>query len=297
MRTEVVAIVDDPERAGLPGPESETWRRFAALPGVFVAGTGLLLQVAHPVVGAGVLQHSDFRNTPWSRAFRTHLSTMRFVYGLGHGAEVEGDRLRRVHRTIRGVDEQGREYHALDPVAYAWVHLTLARFMVDTAAWFGTPMTEDETERMWQEFRAVGRALHVRDRHMPPDWAGASRWFDEVVHEVLESNQSTRDVLDSLAHPAPPHPLVPRRAWDLVMRPAGRVVTLTSVGILPEELRDRLGLVWTSADERRLRRFAGVVRAVMRVLPEPLRYPPLAYAVILRARWRQRTGRANQCSA
>ncbi|RBM12577.1 DUF2236 domain-containing protein [Prauserella sp. PE36] len=283
--------MDDDTMAGageLPGPGSVTWERFAAAPGVFLAGTGLLLQVAHPVVGAGVLDHSEFKEKPWVRAWRTHLSTIRFVYGMGQGAHAEGRRLLELHKGIKGVDSEGRRYHALDPEAYAWVHLTLAKYMVDTAAWFGEPFTDAELERMWREFRAVGLALGIKPQHLAPGWKAAQSHFDEMVNSTLEANRSTEDVLAALTHPKKPWPLLPDPLWKVVAVPSGRLVRMTTVGTLPPVLRERLGLPWTDRDQRRLERFARTVRAMYRRAPEPLRLAPLAYGVVLRARKRAR---------
>lgn len=271
----------------LPGPDSVTWRHFAATPGIFLAGTGLLLQVAHPVVGAGVLEHSDFRHHPWKRAWNTHVSTLRFVYGMGRGAHAEGNRLLELHKQIKGVDEHGRRYHALNPQAYAWVHLTLAKFMVDTAATFGTPMTQDELSRMWTEFRAIGRALGIRDQHLPATWRAAEELFDETVRTTLEANQSTTDVLQALTTPTKPSRFLPDPLWRLVSTPAGKLVRLTTVGTLPPLLRERMGLAWTERDQRRLDRLARLVGGLHRRLPQPLRYAPIAYVIMRRERRRR----------
>lgn len=268
----------------LPGPDSLTWRHFGLSPGVLLAGTGLLLQVAHPVVGAGVLEHSDFKGAPWRRAYRTHISTMRFIYGMRPGAQAEGNRLRKLHRSIKGTDARGQKYHALDPEAYAWVHFTLAQFMVDTARTFGKPMSTSEQERMWSEFRAIGHALNVSDKHMPSDWSAAQEWFRDVVANTLEASPSTYDVLDAVSHPPKPHPLVPGPLWAVIATPAGALLRLTTVGTLPAELRERMGISWTDSDERRLRRFAKFVRTTTRLLPEPLRFAPLAYRALVRER-------------
>lgn len=45
---------------------------------------------------------------------------------------------------------------------------------------------------------------------------------------------------------------------------------------MPPDAREAIGLEWTDAQERALRRFARIVRAVVPVLPERLRYLPLA---------------------
>lgn len=272
----------------LPDLNSVTWRQFGRVPGAFMAGTGLLLQVTHPTVGAGVLEHSEFRTSPWKRAIRTHLSTMRFIYGFGLGAHGEGDRLRELHKPIKGVDSSGRRYHALNPEAYAWVHFTLAQFMVDTAEWFDRPLNTDERERMWQEFRAIGQALGLKDHHMPATWEAAQEWYREMIHTKLEATQAAYDVLDSIASPARPSRLIPKPVWALIARPAGYLMWMSTVGTLPTELRARLGIAWSQRDQRRLRRFARLIRGIMRVLPEPLRYVPIAYFTIIRARREQR---------
>lgn len=268
----------------LPGPGSVTWRRFGVTPGALLAGTGLMLQVAHPVVGQGVLDHSEFKQRPWKRAWGTHISTMRFIYGMSGGAHAEGDRLLELHRDIKGVDDEGRRYHALNPEAYAWVHATLAKFMVDTAAWFCEPMTPAELDTMWREWRAIGMALGLKPHHLPADWAGAEVYFDEMVRDRLEANQSTTDVLEALTRPQRPSRFLPAPLWNAGISPAAGLVRLTTIGTLPPVLRERLGLEWTDADHRKLERLASVVRATHRRSPEPLRYSPLAYWLIVRGR-------------
>ena len=67
----------------------------------------LLLQVAHPTVGAGVRDYSDFEQRPWNRLLRTIDYVSLLVYG-GRDAIAAGRRLRDVHKRFRGVREDGR---------------------------------------------------------------------------------------------------------------------------------------------------------------------------------------------
>jgi uncharacterized protein (DUF2236 family) len=90
----------------------DRWLRLV-LPGPMV------VQVAHPMVGAGVGEHSVFRTDPWGRLLHSMASTLALVYG-GDDAVAAGRGLQQVHRAIRGVDERGRRYPALHPQAYAW---------------------------------------------------------------------------------------------------------------------------------------------------------------------------------
>src|SRR4051812_8015039 len=99
------------------GPGSATWRHAADWRLLLGSGRALVLQVAHPTVGAGVADHSDFRRRPWQRLRRSVDSLMVQAYG-GSRLHDEAKRLRNLHKHFTGVDERGRPYSALDPDAY-----------------------------------------------------------------------------------------------------------------------------------------------------------------------------------
>src|SRR3981081_1676440 len=104
--------LDDREaRELLVGPESITWRYASDARLYLVMLYPLLLQVAHPTVGAGVRDYSDFDRRPWNRLLRTIDYVTLLVYG-GPEAVHAGRRLRDMHKRFRGVREDGRRYHA-----------------------------------------------------------------------------------------------------------------------------------------------------------------------------------------
>ncbi len=65
----------------LVGPESITWQRASDVRLYVVMVYALLLQVAHPTVGAGVRDYSDFEQRPWHRLLRTIDYVTLLVYG------------------------------------------------------------------------------------------------------------------------------------------------------------------------------------------------------------------------
>src|SRR5438309_10114812 len=75
----------------------------------------LLMQVAHPLVAAGVDQHSDFRRSPIPRLMRTVDTTLAIVFGDRATAERAFRRIDRVHAPVRGSASDGRAYRARDP--------------------------------------------------------------------------------------------------------------------------------------------------------------------------------------
>src|ERR1700738_3799736 len=108
----------------LVGPESVTWRSTSDARLYAVMLYPLLLQVAHPTVGAGVSDYSDFERRPWDRLLRTIDYVSLLVY-CGPDAAPAGRRRRDVHNGFKGTRPDGQRYYALEPKAYAWVHAPL----------------------------------------------------------------------------------------------------------------------------------------------------------------------------
>src|SRR5947209_162377 len=180
MRTIVVSASvfpsDDELQDLLVGPGSVTWR-FASDARLYLGMLyPLLLQVAHPTVAAGVHDFSDFEERPWERLLRTLDYVTLLAYG-GLDAVAAGRRLREVHKQFRGVRADGERYSALEPNAYAWVHATVLNSYIAGHRHFGRPMSDSQREGFYKEYRGLGRLIGVRERDLPPDWAGFRRYF------------------------------------------------------------------------------------------------------------------------
>jgi len=224
---------------GLYGPDSEAWRlnREAML----LLGAGpraLLLQLAHPLVAAGVDEHSDFRADPWRRLRGTLRSYLTIVYGTATAAWAEIRRLNGLHRSIAGAG-----YTARDPDLALWVHATL----VDTTiaaydAWL-EPMPRAQRARYYAETLPIGRAFGVPAELLPPDLDA----FDAYVASMLAPDGPirvspvARDLADAVLHP-PLGPVVPALAAV-----SARFYAWTlwpSIGLLPPSVRADYGFRW-----------------------------------------------------
>jgi uncharacterized protein (DUF2236 family) len=267
------------------GPDSLTWQLGFARTGLLYAGRALLMQVAHPVVGAGVRDFSDFRIDPWGRLDRTLDSLMRQLFG-GHDLVTEAARLRELHRTIKGTGFDGGHYSALQPEAWAWVHLS----NFDTAVRFTDrlvrPLTVADKRELYGEWRQVGLVLGIKSERMPATYDGVAPYVEEMVRERLEANETCFEVLSSLElrTVGPPHPAVPTRLWA-TLKPLGRrVLHDTTVGTLPPRLRAKLGVPWTDADEVRLQRTLAAARLVGLSTPDRVLHYPRGYRAMRAAR-------------
>ncbi len=241
------------------------WKYFGDFRDGLLAGQVLVLQVAHPVVAAGVRDHSGYTEDPWTRLMRTGASLSIYVYGGLKGARFEAERLRKLHRTFTGIDN-GKRYSALDPKAYAWVHATLVKVPIDTQRFFGRPLSSQELEEYYAQMCDIGRLLGVREQDLPPDWAAFERYYDETV-ATFSTNTTIETLFDTIRTVRKPVRWLPDSWWRL----HGRIQMFLLRATLPPELRTKVGLSWSSKDQRRFDRIARATRILVNPIPAAAR--------------------------
>jgi uncharacterized protein (DUF2236 family) len=284
---------DEEVLALLPGRGSVAWRRAADARTLIAAGYALVLQVAHPTVGIGVAEHSRYREDPWERLLRTLDFTTALLYAEPAVAAAAARELRVRHARIKGTRRDGSRYHALEPAAFAWVWASLYEAIAAGHRQFGDPMPREEDERFWVEWRRLGRLIGVRERDLPATLDGYGDYFDAIVCDVLEDNESVQGVLATLGRPACPPGL--RRlgpAWRIGTLPGAHALRLATAGLLPLVLRERFGLGWTLAQELELRALGAASRAATHVMPPQL----LAFGPSY-LRWRRHGNQPRQTAA
>lgn len=251
----------------LVGPGSVAWRVASDARLNLAMLYPLLLQVAHPTVDAGVTDFSEFDREPWKRLVRTADYVNLLVYG-GREALVAGRRVRALHQRFRGTREDGARYSALEPHAYAWVHATLLDTYVRAHAHLGTPMSADETDRFYREYRGLGRLIGVREDDLPADWHGFCAYFRRTARYQLRRTASVDRVLKMIRDlRTPPLPL-PAPLWRALRLPARRAAWLGGIGLMDPWLRRSLGLSWSAIDEAEFRVLGTVCRGLTPVLPD-----------------------------
>ncbi|MBT2364507.1 DUF2236 domain-containing protein [Streptomyces sp. ISL-10] len=264
-----------------PPPGGVLWGLAGDVRALLMLPAALTMQVAHPAVGAGVDEHSVFRTDPWGRGERSLRSLQLWIYG-GEEAADEGRRLRELHRTIQGTDTHGRRYHALNPAYYSWVHATGFPVYRHAARYLVRELTEAEERQLYAEWLQVGRILGIHDRDMPQTIEEFWPYYRKVLADEIEPTVVVRELVDVHQRVPPPDRgpaplrLVLRILWPLLLPPLARFRRFMTIGLMPPEAREAIGLDWTDEQERALRRFGSVVRAVVPLLPERLRYLPLA---------------------
>jgi uncharacterized protein (DUF2236 family) len=261
--------VPAPARKGLYGPDDVTWRVNREM--ILLAGGGraLLLQVAHPLVAAGVAQHSSYREEPWARLVRTLDVTTRIVFGDARTSRQAARGLQAAHRRVRGMADDGTPYDARDPRLLLWVWATLVETSLAIYTRYVAALTDQEVERYYAEQQRFGQATGIPPERFPATYADFVAYFERMVARELRVTDAARDVADSVLRPRVPVPLRPA-AW-----PASELLNLVTVGLLPAPLREAYGLDWGRRRAAMLAVSTAAVRRLLPLLPSLMRqFPP-----------------------
>ncbi len=224
ITTQVRALFNDQSRGekpvarrtdGLFGPRAVAWRVHGDVTSMMVGGVaGLLLQMLHPAVLAGVWDHSNFRADMHGRLRRTARFIALTTYGSRTDAEAVIARVRRIHDQVRGTLPDGTPYAANDPALLAWVHVTEATSFLHGWIRYAEPrMPGSDQDRYFAEMARVAEALGADP--IPRSRAEA-RELMRRMQPHLRSDARTREVARFvLSQPAPSKMAQPLQALTM----------------------------------------------------------------------------------
>ena len=231
------------EAAGLFGPDSVAWRVDREVIVLAGGSCALLMQAAHPVVAAGVAEHSTYATDPFGRLRRTLASSFDVVFGTRSRADAAIRRVNAIHASVRGRLPDGAPYAAADPEALLWVHATLIDTALRIYSRFVRPLSPAEERAYLREASEVAERLGVLPADLPADPQELRAWMAEMIASGrVRVTPPARQVARKVLYPTR---LVPRVAWD--------AAHLVSLATLPDPLRRQYGFGWSERRERGVR--------------------------------------------
>lgn len=262
------------------GPDSLMWKDFGAHRYQLILQQAFILQTAHPVIDAAVTKEKKYKYDPWGRARNSVSLLWPVVYSRPEKAIAMGHRLREVHRPIKGVDKNGEKYHALDPEAYSWVHMTGYDAIVRLHDIFGTPLTPDQRRQAFDEWKKLGGLLGVAEKYMPQTEEEYWKQYNHIINERLQWGEALDDLLDPwnfARWPKPPQAkYLPTFVWKLFAVPMSWLIYKITIATLPQNFRDKFNLHMGAFDKLSFRIFVAMVKTVGAITPESMKYIPLA---------------------
>jgi uncharacterized protein (DUF2236 family) len=262
-------FMERPPRGGI------TWRIAGERVGLLAWPRAILLQLAHPLVAAGVAAHSGFRASPLAPYARLHatVGTMRhLVFGSSTEAADAVCKIRGIHDRVHGAlgaatgtYGSGASYSAHDSALLVWVHATLLDSHVRVMEPVLGAFTAEELDGYCRETAPLTMALGAKPADVPLTWQEVQCY---MAAEIDSGRIAVGKEARGLA-PAVLRPSIARLAWPLQY--AGELV---AVGLLPSPIRDGYGFPWSAARERRLQRLLAALRVTRRFTPDAVaRWP------------------------
>jgi len=231
----------------------------------------ILLQLAHPLIAAGVYDHSGFRASPLAAVSRLHhtvAAMLEISFGDPEQSTAALDRIRAIHARVNGVlpvtvgpFPAGTAYSAEDPALVLWVHATLAESMVIVFEQLIGPLTPRERDAYCGEAAWVAVELGAVDADIPRTWDSMEAYIAGMLTSgAITVGPQASELSRALLWPSLAR-LVPGAGW------LNRVFT---AALLPVRLRDDYRLAVTPAELRLVRWAAAIIKSARLLTPHRL---------------------------
>ena len=265
------------------------FRRYSgsALPSFF--GASAYDEVAIPAVAAAVDKTGRFDENFTDRSLRGGFSSTLALWGDAEDRAAEAQRLKHLHRDVHGYgdnDFADVRYSALDPALWNWIavsgmFLILHSFTPST----GIALSADEEEAAYRQLLEAFEILQLpgRSSALPPTYADAKRYYDDMVATRAQSNPFLDRSVERLGKLPLPTLLLPKPLalaitplWLMVRPAVGRVIKVCSFGIMHPGIRQVTGFRWRPRHDREFALYTQGLQLLWRSLPDRLLLVPLA---------------------
>ncbi len=260
----------DDDAVGAPvGPGSLLWATAGDPRSLLPGSAAGILQLMLPGLGAGVTDHSNFFDDPFDRINRSIPVIWSAVFAPDEDeGGARGRSIRDLHPTIKGTDDVGRRYHALDPDVFWWAHATFTWEMLRARElYWPVPLRRRQQEQLYAESVTWYRRYGLSDRPVPPTLEAFRARFEEICRDELELTPAARWVLDPGSHgatgPPPvrlPGPLAP--LGGLASHLNGELLRVLVFGAMPDPVRRRFAFPWSHADRATFTGVCGLLRTL-----------------------------------
>lgn len=236
----------------------------------------ILLQLAHPLVAAGVADHSELRAGPISAVVRLR-HTVRAMTMLTFGTEAARQTalagIMRIHRRVNGTLHEdvgpfaaGTPYSAEDPALVLWVHATLLESMPLVYGLLVEPLSNDDRDQYCRDAAPIARALGAHDG-VPESWSA-------LLDYLASMHGSGQITVSPTARLLANEVLAP--SFSALVAPAASANRLITTALLPDRVRTEYELTWTAGDETAFHRRVRMLRTLRRFTPRLMKEWPEA---------------------
>lgn len=237
------------------------------------AGRAVLLQIAHPLIAAGVRRYSQFQRNPLARFVRTMHFMHTLVFGSRHEAAHALAGFERVHKRVRGTlkesigfFEAGTRFHGGDPKLSLWVFATLVDSGLLAYQRFVRPIDEPERRAYYRQSHKLGTLMGIPAGTLPKTLQEFQAYFQHMlVSDRLCVSADSRVMAQQVLYPK----------VGLVPSISAGFMRLATSGLLPERFRRAYGLEWTWREKVLLQLLSAGCRVIRPIAPASVWQGPL----------------------
>jgi len=220
-------------------PRSVFWRVNREIACGFAAPRAVLMQIAHPLVAAGVAEHSQFRKHRLARLYRTSLAAAAITFGSREFAlravRTINQKHQQVHgvlRTQAGIFSAGTPYDANDPVLKLWVLSTITDSTLLVYDLFVSKLSIEDRERYYADSLKAAELFGIPQNIVPQTYRDFRTYMDEMLAgNIVRVSEEAKDISRAL----------------FARTPSGMLLfagSAVSIALLPERLREEFGFHW-----------------------------------------------------
>src|SRR6478735_4001444 len=203
----------------------------------------LLLMAAHPLAFAGFFAHTGALADPYGRLRRTARVMDAVAFGTAAQAERMTAPVRGMHSRVRGelAFDAGRfpagtPYRGDDPELLLWILAALAESAMLVFPRYVRPLSREELNELWQDYRQVGRWFGLEPGEMPEDIDDFESYMADMYAsgDLYVSGRARELAVD----------IVLRPNVSLQWKPLVELVNQVTIGLLPAGVRRLYGFRW-----------------------------------------------------
>lgn len=220
-------------------PQSVFWRVNREIASSFAAPRAVLMQIAHPLVAAGVAEHSQFRKHRLARLYRTSLAAAAITFGTEDFALRAVRSINRKHQQVHGVLRRpagvfpaGTPYDANDPDLKLWVLNTITDSTLLVYDLFVSRLSREDLERYYADSLRVAALFGIPGTLVPANYDEFRAYMDGMLGGgAIQVSDDAKEIVRALFARTP----------SGMMLLAGSAV---GIGLLPRRLREEFGFDW-----------------------------------------------------
>lgn len=242
-------------------PSSVYWRVNRDLSMALAGPRAVLMQIAHPLVAAGVAEHSQFRRNRLGRLYRTALAATLITFSSRRFAlralAAIARKHKPVHGTLRistGMYPAGTPYRADDPELKLWVLSTITDSALKVYEQFVAPLTNGEREEYYRDSLAALDFFGVSRDIAPQTYVEFEAYIQRMLHTQVAVGDDARTIAAALFS---------RSIVGIALRASSQ----PGIGLLPEQVRREFGFAWSARQDNRLKKAATFSRRLRKHVP------------------------------